>query len=67
MLGGEGKVVELLEDEYAEHLGKSLLDGLEENHNTDDTSFCNFFWHRGKLGKDLLTIEIFGLVEYVRR
>ncbi|KAG2398674.1 hypothetical protein LR48_Vigan04g015700 [Vigna angularis] len=64
-LGGEGKVVELLEDEYAEHLGKSLLDGLDENHDMDDRSFCNFFWHPGKLGKDLLTIEKFGLVQYM--
>ncbi|XP_022636166.1 protein LAZ1 homolog 2 isoform X2 [Vigna radiata var. radiata] len=64
-LGGEGKVVELLEDEYAEHLGKSLLDGLDENHDMDDRSFCNFFWHPGKIGKDLLTIEKFGLVQYM--
>jgi len=65
VLGGEGKVVELLEDEYAEHLGKSLLDGVDENHDMDDRSFCNFFWHPAKLGKDLLTIEKFGLVQYV--
>ncbi|XP_027901764.1 protein LAZ1 homolog 2 isoform X2 [Vigna unguiculata] len=64
-LGGEGKVVELLEDEYAEHLGKSLLDGVDENHDMDDRSFCNFFWHPAKLGKDLLTIEKFGLVQYM--
>ncbi|KAL9314610.1 hypothetical protein ACSQ67_020062 [Phaseolus vulgaris] len=64
-LGGEGKVVELLEDEYAEHLRKSLSDGLNENYDMDDRSFCNFFWHPGKLGKDLLTIEKFGLVQYM--
>ncbi|QCE13586.1 Organic solute transporter subunit alpha/Transmembrane protein [Vigna unguiculata] len=64
-LGGEGKVVELLEDEYAEHLGKSLLDGVDGNHDMDDRSFCNFFWHPAKLGKDLLTIEKFGLVQYM--
>ena len=65
MLGGEGKVVELLEDEYAEHLSKSLLDGSNENHDMDDRSFWNFFWHPDKLGKYLLTIEKFGLVQYV--
>lgn len=67
VLGDEGKVVELLEDEYAEHLGKSLLDGPDDNHDMDDRSFCNFFWHPGKLGKDLVTIEKFGLVQYVSR
>ncbi|KAJ1437117.1 Organic solute transporter subunit alpha/Transmembrane protein [Sesbania bispinosa] len=63
-LGGEGRVVELLEDESGEHLRKSLLDGLDENHRTGKRSFCNFFWHPCKLGKDVLTIEKFGLVQY---
>ncbi|KAJ1439939.1 Organic solute transporter subunit alpha/Transmembrane protein [Sesbania bispinosa] len=64
-LGGEGRVVELLEDESGEHLRKSLLDGLDENHGTGKRSFCNFFWHPCKLGKDVLTIEKFGLVQYM--
>ncbi|TKY72885.1 LAZ1-like 2 [Spatholobus suberectus] len=64
-LGGEGKVVELLEDESGEHLRKPLLDDLDENHGIEHRSFCNFFWHPCKLGKDLLTIEKFGLVQYM--
>ncbi|XP_027338365.1 protein LAZ1 homolog 2 [Abrus precatorius] len=64
-LGGEGRVVELLEDESGEHLRKSLLDGLDENHGTEQRSFGNFFWRPCKLGKDLLTIEKFGLVQYM--
>ncbi|XP_061362510.1 protein LAZ1 homolog 2 [Gastrolobium bilobum] len=64
-LGGEGRVVELLEDESGEHLRKSLLDGSDENHGIEQRSFCNFFWRPCMLGKDLLTIEKFGLVQYM--
>ncbi|KAK7328765.1 hypothetical protein VNO77_22884 [Canavalia gladiata] len=64
-LGGEGRVVELLEDESGEHLRKSLLDGLHDDHGIEHRSFFNFFWHPCKLGKDLLTIEKFGLVQYM--
>lgn len=63
--GGEGKVVEVLEDESAEQLSKSLLDGSDENHGIENRSFWNFFWYPSKLGKDLLTTEKFGLVQYV--
>jgi len=64
-LGGERKVVELLEDESEEHLEKPLLHDSDENNGTEERSFCNFFWHPCKLGKDLLVIEKFGLVQYV--
>ncbi|KAG5006292.1 hypothetical protein JHK85_024834 [Glycine max] len=64
-LGGEGKVVEVLEDESAEQLSKSLLDGSDENHGIENRSFWNFFWYPSKLGKDLLTTEKFGLVQYM--
>nr|KYP62198.1 Transmembrane protein 184C family [Cajanus cajan] len=64
-LGGEAKVIELLEDQYGEHLNKPLLDGLDENRGIEHRSFCNFFRHPSKLGKDLLTIEKFGLVQYM--
>lgn len=65
LLGGEGRVVELLEDESGGHLRKPLLNGLDENRSTEDRSFCNFFWRPCKLGKDLLAIQKFGLVQYV--
>ncbi|KAK7411844.1 hypothetical protein VNO78_03287 [Psophocarpus tetragonolobus] len=64
-LGGEGNVVELLEDESEEHLSNTLLERLDENRGIEHRSFCNFFWHPSKLGKDLLTIEKFGLVQYM--
>ncbi|KAK7304011.1 hypothetical protein RJT34_14992 [Clitoria ternatea] len=64
-LGGEARVVELLEDESGKHLRKSLLEGSNENHATEQRSFCNFFRDPFKLGRDLLTIEKFGLVQYM--
>ncbi|PNY12473.1 transmembrane protein 184C-like protein [Trifolium pratense] len=64
-LGGEGKVVELLEDESEENIKKPLLHDSDENNGTEQRSFCNFFWHPCRLGKDLLAIEKFGLVQYV--
>ncbi|KAI5445621.1 hypothetical protein KIW84_013731 [Lathyrus oleraceus] len=64
-LGGEGRVVELLEDESEENLEKPLLQDSDENIDTERRSFCNFFWRPCKLGKDVLAIEKFGLVQYV--
>lgn len=65
LLGGEGRVVELLEDESEENLEKPLLQDSDENIDTERRSFCNFFWRPCKLGKDVLAIEKFGLVQYV--
>lgn len=42
-----------------------MFDGLDENNGTEQRSFFDFFWHPCKLGKDLLAIEKFGLVQYV--
>ncbi|KAL5098349.1 hypothetical protein RYX36_002676 [Vicia faba] len=64
-LGGEGRVVELLEDESEENLEKPLLHDSDENIETKQRSFCNFFWRPCKLGKDVLAIEKFGLVQYM--
>ncbi|KAK2449821.1 hypothetical protein P8452_13540 [Trifolium repens] len=65
-LGGEGKVLELLEDESEENIKKPLLHDSDENNNgTEQRSFCNFFWRPCRLGKDLLAIEKFGLVQYM--
>ena len=65
LLGGEGRVVELLENESEENLRKPLLEGSDEKLSRQRRSFCNFFLHPSDLGEDLLTIEKFGLVQYV--
>ncbi|KAL2327290.1 hypothetical protein Fmac_020717 [Flemingia macrophylla] len=65
LVSGEAKVMELLEDQSGEHISKPLLDGLDKNHGIEHRSFCNFFRHPSKLGKDLLAIEKFGLVQYM--
>ncbi|OIV98355.1 hypothetical protein TanjilG_16682 [Lupinus angustifolius] len=64
-LGGERRVIELLEEESEESHRKPLLGGSDENHGIQHSSFCNFFCHPCMLGKDLLTIEKFGLVQYM--
>ncbi|PKI43508.1 protein LAZ1 homolog 2 [Punica granatum] len=60
-LGGERAVVELLEDESRKLLLDRGDEGLEKQHH----SFWNFFCWPCVLGKDLLTIEKFGLVQYM--
>ncbi|KAH1209526.1 Protein LAZ1 2 [Glycine max] len=42
-LGGEGKVVEVLEDGSTEQISKSLLDGSDENHDIENRSFATSF------------------------
>ncbi|KAJ7956003.1 protein LAZ1-like 2 isoform X1 [Quillaja saponaria] len=64
-LGGERRVVELLENESAKQVRESLLDASDGNRGTQQRSFCNFFFHPCIIGKDLLTIERFGLVQYM--
>ncbi|XP_057746045.1 protein LAZ1 homolog 2 isoform X1 [Arachis stenosperma] len=64
-LGGEGRVVQLLEHESEEQLRKSLLDDSDATHHIQQRSCCNFFRRPSTLGKDLLTIEKFGLVQYM--
>lgn len=65
MLGGEGRVVQLLENESGKYLEKSLLEGSDENCSRKQRSFCDFVMHPSTIGKDLLSIEKFGLVQYV--
>lgn len=65
MLGGEERVVELLEDESKKSLKKPLLEGADENPQPQQRTFWNFFCQPDVLGEDLLTIEKFGLVQYV--
>ncbi|XP_047330318.1 protein LAZ1 homolog 2 [Impatiens glandulifera] len=63
-LGGERRVVELLEDESRKMLNERLL--KEEGEvPKNPKAFCNFFRRPCLLGKDLLNIEKFGLVQYM--
>lgn len=65
MVGGESRVVELLENKSRKQLGEPLLEGEDENRTVQERSFSNFFFRPCTLGKDLLAIEKFGLVQYV--
>lgn len=64
MLGGEERVIELLENELRKLLSKPLL-GEDEKQCLQQKSLWNFFMRPCVLGKDLLKIETFGLVQYV--
>ncbi|XP_030943484.1 protein LAZ1 homolog 2 [Quercus lobata] len=64
-LGGESRVIELLENKSRKQLGEPLLEGEDENRTVQERSFSNFFFKPCTLGKDLLAIEKFGLVQYM--
>ncbi|PSS15453.1 hypothetical protein CEY00_Acc12944 [Actinidia chinensis var. chinensis] len=64
-LGGEQRVIELLDDESKKLLSKPLLEGADEKPKSRQRTFRNFFLQPRALGKDLLTIEKFGLVQYM--
>ncbi|XP_057967866.1 protein LAZ1 homolog 2 isoform X2 [Malania oleifera] len=64
-LGGERRVIELLEDESKKLLSQPLLEGEEKKQGSQQKSRCNFFTQPCLLGKDLLDIEKFGLVQYM--
>lgn len=64
MQGGERRVVELLESESTKQLDEPLIEG-EEKRSRSQRTLCNFLLKPRVLGKDLLTIEKFGLVQYV--
>lgn len=64
MAGGEREVVELLEDERRKQISQSLLGG-EEKPVTQKRTLYNFIFHPCVVGKNLFTIEKFGLVQYV--
>ncbi|XP_009597229.1 protein LAZ1 homolog 2-like [Nicotiana tabacum] len=63
-LGGEREVVELLEDERRKQISQSLLGG-EEKPVTQKRTLYNFIFHPCVVGKNLFTIEKFGLVQYM--
>ena len=65
MVGGEERVIELLEDESRKLLSKPLLEEEGEKPKLHKRTCRNFFLQPCLLGKDLLTIEKFGLVQYV--
>lgn len=58
-------MIELLDDESEKLLSKSLLEGAEDKPKSEHRTLRNFFLQPCVLGKDLLTIEKFGLVQYV--
>ncbi|KAL8254546.1 hypothetical protein R6Q59_032767 [Mikania micrantha] len=64
-LGGERRVVELLENEKETLLKKPLLDGKDLKPDLNRTSLCKFFRQPRILGEELLQIEKFGLVQYM--
>lgn len=64
-LGGERRVVELLESEKEKLLKNPLLDGKDVKPDFNRTSLCKFFRQPRVLGERLLQIEKFGLVQYV--
>ncbi|KAF3323446.1 transmembrane protein 184 [Carex littledalei] len=64
-LGGEPRVVEMLENKANQELREELLEkGGEEGENKKG-SFCDFFCHPAILGKDMYTTVKFGLVQYM--
>lgn len=62
-LGGEQKVIELLEDE-SRQMKEPLLEG-EENPEFKGRRIRDFIFQPCALGKDLLAVEKFGLVQYM--
>ncbi|KDO73863.1 hypothetical protein CISIN_1g0228811mg, partial [Citrus sinensis] len=64
-LGGERRVIELLENKLRKQLDKPLLEETDENRGEEQRSYINFFFRPCVLGKDLLSIEKFGLVQYM--
>ncbi|CAI0448145.1 unnamed protein product [Linum tenue] len=67
-LGGEGRVLEILETESRKQLVKPLLEGGEEENSPQlrrKSSMVNFLFHPDLIGRDLFNIERFGLVQYM--
>ncbi|XP_065849451.1 protein LAZ1 homolog 2 [Euphorbia lathyris] len=64
-LGGETRVVELLENESQRRLNLPLLGGKNENQGVRRGSFINFFCRPKMIGRDVFTIEKFGIVQYM--
>lgn len=67
MVGGERKAVELLEEESRKQTRQPLLGGEGKPKTKQKTTFYNFMFHPCAVGERMLTIEKFGLVQYVRK
>ncbi|XP_004141180.1 protein LAZ1 homolog 2 isoform X2 [Cucumis sativus] len=63
-LGGERRVIELLESESIKQLDQPLIEG-EEKRSRSQRTLWNFLLKPHAVGKALLTIEKFGLVQYM--
>ncbi|KAG9458060.1 hypothetical protein H6P81_002568 [Aristolochia fimbriata] len=67
-LGGEGRVLALLENETKKQLEESLVQGDEHSSKEDQLKrkkFISFFLKPYALGKRLYTIIMFGIVQYM--
>ncbi|KAK6944722.1 Organic solute transporter subunit alpha/Transmembrane protein 184 [Dillenia turbinata] len=64
-LGGERRVIELLEHESKKKIREPLLEREDEKPDSRQRSFGNFFTQPYVLGKDLFSIIKFGLVQYM--
>ncbi|XP_044463167.1 protein LAZ1 homolog 2 [Mangifera indica] len=64
-LGGERRTIDFLESKSRKQLRKPLLEGDDENQVSRKGWLRNFFFQPCVLGKDLLSIEKFGLVQYM--
>uniref|UniRef100_A0A7N0UNR5 Protein LAZ1 homolog 2 n=1 Tax=Kalanchoe fedtschenkoi TaxID=63787 RepID=A0A7N0UNR5_KALFE len=64
-LGGERSVISLLDNESRENVNKVLLEDDDKKLNTHQSSLRKFVMRPGILGRDLLSIEKFGLVQYM--
>ncbi|KAK9697317.1 hypothetical protein RND81_08G029500 [Saponaria officinalis] len=64
-LGGEDRVLELLEMESRNVLTKPLLEGTDAKSKSSKNKCCDFFCKPCALGKQLFSIIKFGLVQYM--
>ncbi|XP_019196365.1 PREDICTED: protein LAZ1 homolog 2 [Ipomoea nil] len=64
-LGGERKAVELLEEESRKQTRQPLLGGEGKPKTKQTTTFYNFMFHPCAVGERMLTIQKFGLVQYM--
>ncbi|OVA08326.1 Organic solute transporter Ost-alpha [Macleaya cordata] len=64
-IGGERRVVELLEYESRKHLSEPLLEGEDKSQVLQNQSLKNFCFNPRVLGENLYTIVKFGIVQYM--
>lgn len=64
-LGGEDRVVRLLENDTRKELNDPLIGGQDERQTPTERTFCSFFRRPNLIGKNLYIIVKFGLVQYM--